>query len=73
MKKRKSFRYEIVICSIIAILILISYVITMEHITFIEDNYNSFRLYWIINIICMIMITADILLYKAIKINRRNK
>ena len=67
MKKRKRFRWEVVICTIIAIIILFSYIIAMEHIQFIEDNYNSFRLYWIIVFICMVMITGDLLLYNQLK------
>lgn len=67
MKKRKRFRWEVIICTIIAILILVSYIIAMEHITFIEDNYNSFRLYWIIVFVCMVMITGDLLLYNQLK------
>lgn len=73
MKKRKRFRWEVVICTIIAIIILVSYIIAMEHIQFIEDNYNSFRLYWIIVFICMVMITGDLLLYNQLKKIWRNK
>ncbi len=67
MKKRKRFRWEVVICTIIAIIILVSYIIAMEHITFIDNNYNSFRLYWIIVFVCMVMITGDLLLYNQLK------
>lgn len=65
--ERKRFKWEVVICFIIAIIILVSYIIAMEHITFIDNNYNSFRLYWISAFICMIMITADLLLYNQLK------
>lgn len=65
--ERKRFKWEVVICFIIAIIILISYIIVMEHITTIENSYNSFRLYWISALICMIMITADLLLYNQLK------
>lgn len=73
MKKRKRFRWEVVICTIIAIIILVSYIIAMEHITFIDNNYNSFRLYWIIVFVCMVMITGDLLLYNQLKKIWRNK
>jgi hypothetical protein len=65
MKKR--FKWEVVICTIIAIIILVSYIIAMEHINFIDNNYNSFRLYWIIVFVCMVMITGDLLLYNQLK------
>ena len=67
MKKRKRFRWEVIICTIIAIIILVSYIIAMEHIDFIDNNYNSFRLYWIINFVCLVMITGDLLLYDQLK------
>lgn len=66
MKKRR-IKWENIICLLIAVVILISYIIAMEHITFIDDNYNSFRLYWIIVFICMVMITGDLLLYNQLK------
>ena len=67
MKKRRRFKWEVVICTIIAIIILVSYIIAMEHIEFIDNNYNSFRLYWIINFVCLVMITGDLLLYDQLK------
>lgn len=66
MKKIKN-----IICFLISIIILITYIIAMEHINYL-DNYNSFRLYWIINIVCLIMITANLLLYKCLQ-NRREQ
>lgn len=65
--ERKRFKWEVVICFIIAIIILVSYIIVMEHIATIENSYNSFRLYWVSALICMIMITADLLLYNQLK------
>jgi hypothetical protein len=65
--ERKKIKWEVVICFIIAIAILVSYIIVMEHITTIENSYNSFRLYWISALICMTMITADLLLYNQLK------
>ena len=64
-------KIENIVCFLISIAILITYIITMEHINYL-DNYNSVRLYWIINIVCLIMITANLLLYKCLQ-NRRNK
>ncbi len=72
MEKRR-FKWENVICLIIAIVILVSYVIAMEHITIIANNYNSVRLYWIMVSVCMIMITGDLLLYNQLKKIWRNK
>lgn len=66
MKKRR-IKWENIICLLIGIIILVSYVIAMEHIEFLDNNYNSFRLYWIINIVCMVMITGDLLLYNQLK------
>lgn len=64
-------KIENIVCFLISIAILITYIIAMEHINYL-DNYNSVRLYWIINIVCLIMITANLLLYKCLQ-NRRNK
>ena len=71
MKKR--IKWENIICLLIAIVILVSYIIAMEHINFIDNNYNSFRLYWIINFVCLFMITADLLLYDQLKKIWRDK
>lgn len=72
MEKRR-FKWENVICLIIAIIILVSYIVAMEHIEFIDNNYNSFRLYLIINFVCLVMITGDLLLYDQLKKIWRNK
>lgn len=66
MKKRR-IKWENIICLIIGLLILVSYIISMEHIDYLDNNYNSFRLYWIIVFICMVMITGDLLLYNQLK------
>ena len=64
-------KIENIVCFLISIAILITYIIAMEHINYL-DNYNSVRLYWIINIVCLIMITANLLLYKCLQ-NRREQ
>lgn len=64
-------KIENIVCFLISIAILIIYIIALEHINYL-DNYNSVRLYWIINIVCLIMITANLLLYKCLQ-NRREQ
>lgn len=58
---------ENIVCFLISITILITYIIAMENI-----DLNNKILYLIANIVCLIMITANLLLYKCLQ-NRRNK
>lgn len=60
-------KIENIVCFLISIAILITYIIAMENI-----NLNNKILYLIANIVCLIMITANLLLYKCLQ-NRRNK
>ena len=60
-------KIENIICFLISIAILITYIIAMEKI-----DLNNKILYLIANIVCLIMITANLLLYKCLQ-NRRNK
>lgn len=60
-------RIENIVCFLISIVILITYIIAMENI-----DLNNKILYLIANIVCLIMITANLLLYKCLQ-NRRNK
>lgn len=64
-------RIENIIRFLISIVILITYIIAMEHINYL-NNYNSVRLYWIINTVCLIMITANLLLFKCLQNMRKN-
>lgn len=59
-------KIENIICFLISIAILITYIIAMENI-----DLNNKILYLIANIVCLIMITANLLLYKCLK-NRRD-
>lgn len=60
-------KIENIVCFLISIAILITYIIAMENI-----DLNNKILYLIANIVCLIMITANLLLYKCLQ-NRRNK
>lgn len=60
-------KIENIVCFLISIVILITYIIAMENI-----DPNNKILYLIANIVCLIMITANLLLYKCLQ-NRRNK
>lgn len=60
-------KIENIVCFLISIAILITYIIAMENI-----DLNNKILYLIVNIVCLIMITANLLLYKCLQ-NRRNK
>lgn len=60
-------KIENIICFLISIAILITYIIAMEKI-----DLNNKILYLIVNLVCLIMITANLLLYKCLQ-NRRDK
>lgn len=60
-------KIENIVCFLISITILITYIIAMENI-----DLNNKILYLIVNVVCLIMITANLLLYKCLQ-NRRNK
>ena len=60
-------KIENIVCILISIAILITYIIAMENI-----DLNNKILYLIANAVCIIMITANLLLYKCLQ-NRRNK
>ena len=60
-------KIENIVCFIISIAILITYIIAMENI-----DLNNKILYLIANIVCLIMITANLLLYKCLQ-NRREQ
>lgn len=60
-------KIENIVCFLISIAILITYIIAMENI-----DLNNKILYLIANVVCLIMITANLLLYKCLQ-NRRNK
>ena len=60
-------KIENIVCILISIAILITYIIAMENI-----DLNNKILYLIVNIVCLIMITANLLLYKCLQ-NRREE
>lgn len=60
-------KIENIVCFLISIAILITYIIAMENI-----DLNNKILYLIANIVCLIMITANLLLYKCLK-NKREQ
>ena len=60
-------KIENIVCFLISIAILITYIIAMENI-----DLNNKILYLIANIVCLIMITANLLLYKCLQ-NRREQ
>lgn len=60
-------KIENIVCFLISIVILITYIIAMEKI-----DLNNKILYLIVNVVCLIMITANLLLYKCLQ-NRRDK
>lgn len=55
-------KIENIVCFLISIAILITYIIAMENI-----DLNNKILYLIANVVCLIMITANLLLYKCLK------
>lgn len=60
-------KIENIICFLISIAILITYIIAMENI-----DLNNKILYLIANVVCLIMITANLLLYKCLQNMRDN-
>lgn len=58
-------KIENIVCFLISIAILITYIIAMNKI-------NNTILYLIANVVCLIMITANLLLYKCLQ-NRREQ
>ena len=60
-------KIENIVCFLISIAILITYIIAMENI-----DLNNKILYLIVNVVCLIMITANLLLYKCLQ-NRREQ
>lgn len=60
-------KIENIVCFLISIAILITYIIAMENI-----DLNNKILYLIANVVCLIMITANLLLYKCLQ-NRREQ
>lgn len=60
-------KIENIVCFLISIAILITYIIAMENI-----DLNNKILYLIANIVCLIMITANLLLFKCLR-NMRYK
>lgn len=55
-------KIENIVCFLISIAILITYVIAMENI-----DLNNKILYLIVNVVCLIMITTNLLLYKCLQ------
>lgn len=60
-------KIENIVCFLISIAILITYIIAMNKI-----NPDNTILYLVANIVCLIMITANLLLYKCLK-NKREQ
>lgn len=67
----KRIKWENIICLIIGIISLIMYLVAAKNIEVIEDNYNSNRLFFVINIIFLIINTGNLLLWKCIRNIRR--
>ena len=67
--KKGRIKWENIISLVLSIAIIVTYIIAMKHIKFIDGNYNSYRLFIIINFTFLVMISGNLLLWLTLKNN----